>query len=386
MHLCVYSDTVHGDAVESGETVRGALLSDYPFLVYIAEVARHFDSTSVLGRYEPRVGSEFVPMPDNVALAPLPSYANLSSLREVMRAGLGTWRAFWRAAGSADVVWCFGPHPFAVMLAIAARFRRTPVVYGVRIDPIQYYAARRSTAPRWQAPAVRALGWAFRRAVGRGRVATVGAALAAQYPNARVHDMRISLTRDDAIVAPRSPRASPVELLTVGRIAPEKNPHLLLDAIARLVADGVEIRLTWIGTGELRDEVGARVEQLGLEDRISLPGHVPFGFPLLDAYRSADVFVHVALTEGVPQVIYEAFAAGLPVVATDVGGVRDACDDGAAALLVPPADLDALVAAITMVVESPELALRLAAAGNELARANSLERSAAAAAAFVRGY
>jgi glycosyltransferase involved in cell wall biosynthesis len=385
VHLCVYSDTVHGDAAAGARTARGALLSDYPFLVYIAEVARHFDATSVLGRYEPRVGPEFVPMPDGVTLLPLPSYGNLGSLREVLRAALGTWRAFWRAAGSADVIWCFGPHPFAVLLALAARLRRTRIVFGVRIDPIEYYAARRASAPGWQQPAVRALGWAFRRAVGDGRVATVGAALAAQYPKAQVHDMRISLTRDSEIVPPRAPHGRPVELLTVGRIAPEKNPHLLLDAVARLVADGVDVRLTWIGTGELRDDVHARVEQLGLGERISLLGHVPFGAPLLDEYHSADAFVHVALTEGVPQVIYEAFAAGLPVVATDVGGVHDACADGAAAVLVPPADLDALVSAIRTIVESPELALRIARAGSELARANSLERSAGAAAAFVRG-
>ncbi len=383
--LLVYSDTAHGDVLVDGSLGRGAVSVDYPFLVYVAEVARSFGETTIVGRYEARTG-EFVPMPEGLDLAPLPSYSSLASIREVVRSTVGTVRGFWRAVGRADVVWAFGPHPFAVLLGLVAIVRRRRVVFGVRQDPVAYFAARRGSSGGWQGRAARILARTFARLAAGRPVTAVGEALAAQYPRSRVYDMRISLTRESEIVPPRPlPADGLVRLITVGRVAPEKSPFLLIEAIRRLNERAARVQLTWVGTGELYDDSVARARELGLDGQIHFAGHVAFGKPLLDAYRSSDMFVHVALTEGVPQVLYEAFAAGLPVVATDVGGVRSATEDGRAALLVPPADLDALVAAIESVVADPALALRLAGAGEEIARRTSLEASAAAAAAFVRG-
>ncbi len=73
---------------------------------------------------------------------------------------------------------------------------------------------------------------------------------------------------------------------------------------------------------------------------------MPFGTGLIEAYRAADVFVHISLTEGSPQVLTEAMAAGTPVVGTDVGSVAAALDGGRAGLVVPPDDVDALADAV----------------------------------------
>ncbi|MGZ4408835.1 MAG: glycosyltransferase, partial [Gaiellaceae bacterium] len=219
-----------------------------------------------------------------------------------------------------------------------------------------------------------------------GRVTAVGAALSGLYPNSDVHDLRISLTREvDLADVPRRSEGDerPLELLTVGRVAPEKNPFLLLDAVRELNTNGVPARLTWVGAGELLAEAASRVDRLGMHDEVRFAGHMPFGKALLDVYRTADVFVHVALTEGVPQVVYEAFAAGLPVVATDVGGVSEATGGGAAALLVPPDDLEALLATLERVATDSGLAERLARAGLEIARGHTLESTAADAAQFL---
>ena len=101
----------------------------------------------------------------------------------------------------------------------------------------------------------------------------------------------------------------------------------------------------------------------------------------MDLYRSAGALLHVSWTEGVPQVLHEAFAAGLPVVATAVGGVPEATDG--AALLVPPGDADAAAAALTRLEREPELRRELVERGLERVRARTLEAESARVAEFL---
>ena len=83
-------------------------------------------------------------------------------------------------------------------------------------------------------------------------------------------------------------------------------------------------------------DVEARLRELGVAEHAELLGYVPIDGGLLELYRSSHAFLHVSWTEGLPQTLFEAFAAGLPVVATAVGGVPAAVGD--AALLVEPGD------------------------------------------------
>jgi glycosyltransferase involved in cell wall biosynthesis len=190
-------------------------------------------------------------------------------------------------------------------------------------------------------------------------------------------------------VAPGPPRrdwSGETRLLTVGRMDPEKNPLLLVRALAELEREEPgRYVLSWIGSGPLEDEVRGLASALGVADRLELLGWMPFDQALLDRYRQAHLFVHVSLTEGVPRVLYEALACGTPIVATDVGGVARALDDGEAALLVPPDNLDALLAAIRRLAGDAELRDRLVVHGLELVRDRTLEGEAARAAAFIAG-
>jgi glycosyltransferase involved in cell wall biosynthesis len=141
--------------------------------------------------------------------------------------------------------------------------------------------------------------------------------------------------------------------------------------------------LTWVGEGPLAAPLAQEVARRGLADRLTLPGYVPFGAKLIERYRSAHAFVHVALTEGVPQVLFEAMGSGLPIVATDVGGVAAAL--GEAGLLVPPEDPGAVSAAILRLADEPELRRSLATRALERAGRETIESESDRVAAFIRG-
>src|SRR5205814_9058313 len=140
--------------------------------------------------------------------------------------------------------------------------------------------------------------------------------------------------------------------ISVGRLDAEKNPLLIADVFGRLAADGLPWRLIVCGDGALRAALVERLRTLGVAERVELPGLVPYGPRLVDLYRSSHALLHTSWTEGLPQVLVEGFAAGLPVVATDVGGIRASVGD--AALLVPPGDASAVAARLEAIAGDAE--------------------------------
>jgi glycosyltransferase involved in cell wall biosynthesis len=362
---------------------------DAPFLRFVSAVAEAFDSLTVFARVVGPDGADArLLLPADTHVVQLPDYGSLRRIGGVIRSGFGTGRAFWRGLTGVDVVWAFGPHPFELLLVTLASLRGKSVVVGVRQDTPEYFRARLPSA-RWKPVLVGidAMDALHRLIAGRVPATVVGEANARRYRRGRVLAITPSLVPDEAVV-PKPPEhdwSGEVDLLTAGRIDPEKNPLLLVEAIAELERRRPGVyRLRWAGVGPLADDVRSRAEELGIGDRIELLGYLPFP-ELLPLYREAHAFVHVSFTEGVPQVLTEALASGAPVVATDVGGVRSALDDGRAGLLVPPADLRALVDAVLRISDDQELRRRLSTHGLELARGRTIEAEAARVAGFLRG-
>jgi len=110
-----------------------------------------------------------------------------------------------------------------------------------------------------------------------------------------------------------------------------------------------------------------------VSDAMDLLGYIPNGPRLTAEYRRSHAFMHVSLTEGLPQVIFEAQAAGLPIVATDVGGVADALAGGDAGLLIPPVDAPAAVAALELLRDDERLRGHLIERGLELATRDTMD-------------
>ena len=126
-----------------------------------------------------------------------------------------------------------------------------------------------------------------------------------------------------------------------------------------------------------------RLRELGIAERAELLGYVPFGPRLLALYRDSHALLHVSWTEGLPQVLVEAFAAGLPVVATDVGGVAKAVGEAVRwslpAMPVPrPAELQAIAA-------DPGMREKLVRAGHDYAAARTVTTEVKRLGEFLRG-
>ena len=199
-------------------------------------------------------------------------------------------------------------------------------------------------------------------------VVAVGPELAKSYSHApAVLELVVSLVPGAAVraTAGSEPRDYDGELrvLSVGRLDQEKNPLLLAEVLARLLRNDPRWRLLICGEGDLEAELRQRLDQLGLSERADLLGYVEMGDGLLDLYRSSHALLHVSWTEGFPQVLIEAFATGLPIVATDVGGVAGGVLTSA--LLIPPGDAAAAADALTRLIGEPELRERLVQSGLE---------------------
>jgi len=136
----------------------------------------------------------------------------------------------------------------------------------------------------------------------------------------------------------------------VGRLSAEKGPDVLLDALVNLT--DLPVTVSVVGDGPERRALAARAPRFGVEPLVRLHGAVPDAGRLFAAF---DVFVLSSHTEGTPIVLFEAMAAGVPIVTARVGGVPDVVSSAEAAL-VSPADPVALAAAIRAVYRDPAVA------------------------------
>jgi glycosyltransferase involved in cell wall biosynthesis len=132
----------------------------------------------------------------------------------------------------------------------------------------------------------------------------------------------------------------------------------------------------------MRQALEDRLDDLGVADRVELRGYVPYGPDLLAIYRDSHALLHVSWTEGFPQILVEAFAAGLPVVATDVGGVAAVGD---AVRLVPPGDAAAAASELRAIAADRALRESLIQAGHRYAVARTANAEVKRVADFVRG-
>lgn len=146
----------------------------------------------------------------------------------------------------------------------------------------------------------------------------------------------------------------PIEILCVGRLSPEKGQALVLRAVADLRRDGKSVCLTLVGDGPLRSQLEDEARRLGIAEHVTFAGAVDQdAIPAF--YERADIFCQPSFMEGIPVVLMEAMATGLPVVSSGVAGIPELVVENRSGFLVPPGRPALLAAALAKLVDAPDL-------------------------------
>lgn len=266
----------------------------------------------------------------------------------------------WDAAGRVDVFhvmansgWAW--HLLAAPAVWIAKLRRTPVVVNYRGGYAAEFLAR---SVFWVRPTLQA---ADRLVVPSGFLQEVFSRYgfpAEIVPN--VVDLGRFITRPLG----REMQADGLHLIVTRNLEPIYDIGTALRAFAIVRKARPAARMTVAGSGPERDRLVALTAELGLAGAVTFTGRLD-NERIAELYQRADISINPSLVDNMPNSILESLASGVPVVSTDVGGVRFVVEHGKTALLIPPQDPDAMARAVLDLIENPHTAERLARAGRE---------------------
>jgi len=149
-------------------------------------------------------------------------------------------------------------------------------------------------------------------------------------------------------------------VVSAGRLSPEKGHRFLVEAIGKLRGNSNDTHFVFCGDGPCQKDLVKQSKELGISDICHFVG---FRRDLKEIFQAMDLMVLPSLTEGLPNVVLEAFACRKPVVATKVGGVPEIVEDGINGILVPPGKPSLLAEAIKSCLDSPEKSRKMGEAG-----------------------
>ena len=321
----------------------------------------------------------------NVSLAPLPYFPGprqFYPLLPKVQPRLRSW------VDQCDVIHLRIPTPAAIFAFRMARARNKPIFllvvgdYAALLPHLGYSGVKKTLFAMYVAFEE----WAVRFMTERALTFANGRALREKHQahGATVHETRTTtLSLSDLATRSDTCAQQRIRILTVSRIDPRKGLRALPSMIAALAGEGFDVAIDIVGPpigaiGESeRDAISAEAARLGVADRVTLHGPVALD-RLMPMYRDFDLFVLPTRPgEGIPRVLMEAMAAGLPVVTTDVAGIGSLITNQQNGLLVPDGSIDALIAAVRSLITTPSLRRQLIQGGYDTARAHTLERQAA---------
>lgn len=169
---------------------------------------------------------------------------------------------------------------------------------------------------------------------------------------------------DVANYAAERPQAGgrPFTILCVGRLTPAKGQHVLVEACAMLRDWGRAFKLVIVGTGPDEDSLRQAVDRLDLRRHVEMTGALNQD-QVRARYAESDVFALPSFAEGIPVVLMEAMASGVPCVTTRITGIPELIRDGIDGLLTTPSDTQELADTLALLMDDPELRSELAEAG-----------------------
>jgi len=304
----------------------------------------------------------------------------------LLRAGYIAWRN-WpvidRAIAESDLLWLRLPASNALLALTSARRHGVPHLGWVAGSVGEVATAQSRLPPARMA--ARAVGGAYdavTELAGRGGplIRLNSELFASVVTNSEVRQTRVM---GATVRAERQHASGPARIVWAGRMAGGKGLAELIEAMSSLLAGGADATLVLIGDGPARPSVERLLARLPTE-RVEDYGYVGDRATYMDLLRSGDLFVHPSRAEGVPKVLVEAMAAGLPVVAAAAGGVPALLADGERGRLVPAGDPGALAAAIGDLLGDEGQRARLRSRGLAWAAEHTAEEQADRLIAWMR--
>lgn len=329
-------------------------------LILIAPVS---NSSKERGRYLVRMG-------ENVSVIWLPFFQAASEMymnaHHLVR---HIYRVFKENLARWDVAWLVGTHFPNLLFQWVARRTGKLVFYYIRSNINQEIRSHHSNGSR-QLGGLLTFGlmeYLVRRKIRSGTAAFVmGNELLSRYSgstHSHVYKVYPTLICENHIIdtIQESRLADkPMTIITVGRLTPEKGLDVLIEALSILdkMHDIMPVNCRIVGAGKDEDILKKMVSAKGLSDQVSFEGFIPFGDELFSVYDSSDLYVIPSRTEGIPKTLYEAMARGLPIVASNVGGMPEIVEDGVNGIIVPPNDSVSLAKAIRQLAQDSNLRRR----------------------------
>jgi glycosyltransferase involved in cell wall biosynthesis len=356
------------------------------FARYVDSLAPYFDEISLCVPLVDHARGTGTPIrARNVTVAALPPFegpVHFYPLLPAILPRLVKW------ARTIDVLHCRVPSPAAIFAFAAARLVRRPaflLVVGdlqAMLPSVPYRGLKKVLWGGYTAFEEWGIGVMSRRSLTFAN----GPALTAKHTDARsaVIETKTTTISERDIAQRVDTCAGPaIRALVVSRIDPRKGLHVLPATVRALVDSGLDFTVDVVGPavgqpGE-REKAGIEAEsrRLGIERRISFRGSIPLE-QLLPAYAGYDLFVLPTLPgEGIPRVLLEAMASGLPIVTTRVAGIPGLVTSEINGLLVEEPTVRSLADAVNRIVADPRLRRSLIANGYATARRHTLETQAA---------
>jgi glycosyltransferase involved in cell wall biosynthesis len=231
---------------------------------------------------------------------------------------------------------------------------------------------------------------AFAVTISRSNAAVIEAECGGPVPN--LHVVRCGVDLRTFCPAERTGARPGSKMITcIGTLHEVKGQRYLIEAMARLVERGIDVRCRFVGDGEDREMLDRLVDELNLRGCVEFVGQRTRS-DVLSLLSSTDVLVAPSVPtsggkrEGLPVVLIEAMAAGVPVVASHLSGIPELVENDVTGLTVPPGDAAAIADAIARLLADPALAAGFARAGRERIEAEfDLDRNAARLSALFEG-
>tara|TARA_Y100000588_G_scaffold142858_2_gene156863 strand:+ start:2018 stop:3211 length:1194 start_codon:yes stop_codon:yes gene_type:complete len=337
---------------------------------YIDSVAKHFGKVTILA-YAVRLDNplysaishyEFTGRNISISEYPLSKSGSiLGKLKQLVNSSLSIYRQIRKS----DVFYIFLPGYPGAMAALLCRITGRPYFVYLASDWPEEAATLnpiRNLVGKMLLPLYRfSVSWLQNRAVGGARFTLVhGQQLIDKYSDfeksVRETVPRLYWPKYKLFDRQDTCQGEFITLLFVGYLIERKGAKHFIEAVGILRKKGLKVRGLIIGTGDEELSLKKLVAELGLDEAISFTGYLPNGEPLIERYRSADIFVCSSFSgEGFPRVLYEAMSQGLPIVSSDVCGIPLKLKPDENAVFAPPKNPDAIANQAIRLIEDDSL-------------------------------